>query len=96
MSDTTPTPAPVIASVRIAAPPDVVFPYFTDQSLATKWIAERADLDPRPGGMFAVDVQGNPARGTSSKSTRPIASCSPGAWRARLGCRLAAAPSKWC
>ncbi len=54
----------MIASVRIAAPPDVVFPYFTDQALATKWIAERADLDPRPGGVFAVDVQGNPARGT--------------------------------
>ena len=63
MSDTSTVP-PVIASVRIAAPPDVVFPYFTDQALATKWIAERADLDPRPGGVFAVDVQGNPARGT--------------------------------
>ena len=56
--------APVIVSVRIAAPPEVVFPYFTDAALATKWIAQTAALDPRPGGLFAIDVRGNPARGT--------------------------------
>ena len=58
-----PPAEPVTASVRIAAPPDVVFPYFTDPALATKWIAEVADLDARPGGVFAIDVRGNPARG---------------------------------
>jgi uncharacterized protein YndB with AHSA1/START domain len=55
---------PIVASVRIAAPPEVVFPYFTDPALATKWIAESAVLDPRPGGSFSIDVRGNPARGT--------------------------------
>jgi uncharacterized protein YndB with AHSA1/START domain len=55
--------APVTASVRIAAPPEVVFPYFTDPALAVKWIAEAALLDPRPGGTFSVNVRGNPARG---------------------------------
>jgi uncharacterized protein YndB with AHSA1/START domain len=55
--------SPVTASVRIAAPPDVVFPYFTDPALAVKWIADAALLDPRPGGTFSVDVRGNPARG---------------------------------
>jgi uncharacterized protein YndB with AHSA1/START domain len=54
---------PVVASVRIAAPPDVVFPYFTDPVLATKWIADSAELDARPGGLFHIVVQGNPARG---------------------------------
>jgi uncharacterized protein YndB with AHSA1/START domain len=54
---------PVVASVRIAAPPDVVFPYFTDPLLATKWIAQSAELDPRPGGLFHIVVEGNPARG---------------------------------
>jgi uncharacterized protein YndB with AHSA1/START domain len=54
---------PITASVRIAAPPDVVFPYFTDRALATRWIADAAYLDARPGGTFAVDVRGNPARG---------------------------------
>jgi uncharacterized protein YndB with AHSA1/START domain len=54
---------PVIASVRIAAPPEVVFPYFTDPALAVKWIANTAYLDARPGGTLAIDVRGNPARG---------------------------------
>lgn len=54
---------PITVSVRIAAPPDVVFPYFTDPSLATRWIADAAHLDPRVGGTFALDVRGNPARG---------------------------------
>jgi uncharacterized protein YndB with AHSA1/START domain len=57
------TDAPVTATVRIAAPPDVVFPYFTDPALATRWIANAALLDPRPGGIFSVDVRGNPALG---------------------------------
>ena len=54
---------PVTASVRIAAPPEVVFPYFTDPALAVKWIADAAYLDPRPGGTFSVNVRGNPALG---------------------------------
>jgi uncharacterized protein YndB with AHSA1/START domain len=54
---------PVTASVRIAAAPEVVFPYFTDPALAVKWIADAAYLDARPGGTFSVDVRGNPARG---------------------------------
>jgi uncharacterized protein YndB with AHSA1/START domain len=54
---------PVVASVRIDAPPEVVFPYFTDPALAVKWIADAAYLDARPGGTFSLDVQGNPARG---------------------------------
>ena len=54
---------PVTASVRIAAPPEVVFPYFTDPGLAVKWIADAAFLDARPGGTFSLDVRGNPARG---------------------------------
>ena len=54
---------PVTASVRIAAPPEVVFPYFTDPALAVKWIADTAYLDACPGGTLAIDVRGNPARG---------------------------------
>ncbi len=63
-SQTSPMPtAPVVASVRIAAAPEVVFPYFTDPALATKWIAQSAELDARPGGLFHIVVEGNPARG---------------------------------
>ena len=53
----------ISASVRIAAPPDVVFPYFTDPQLMVTWIGERADLDARPGGTFTVDFEGTAARG---------------------------------
>ena len=55
---------PVVASVRIAAVPEVVFPYFTDPELVTTWLAQKADLDPRPGGLFAIDVDGGQARGS--------------------------------
>jgi uncharacterized protein YndB with AHSA1/START domain len=54
----------VTATTRIAAPPEVVFPYFTDPALIVTWIGDRADLDPKPGGVFAVDVGTSPARGT--------------------------------
>jgi uncharacterized protein YndB with AHSA1/START domain len=54
----------ISASVRIAAPPEVVFPYFTDPQLMVTWIGERVDLDARPGGTFAVDFGGAAARGS--------------------------------
>jgi uncharacterized protein YndB with AHSA1/START domain len=52
------------ASVRIAAPPEVVFPYFTDPQLMVTWIGARAHLDAQPGGTFAVDFGGTAARGS--------------------------------
>ena len=54
----------ISASVRIAAPPEVVFAYFTDPQLLVTWIGERADLDAQPGGTFAVDFAGTAARGS--------------------------------
>jgi uncharacterized protein YndB with AHSA1/START domain len=54
----------ISASVRIAAPPEVVFPYFTDPGLIVTWIGERAELDARAGGAFAVDFGNVAARGT--------------------------------
>jgi len=54
----------ISASVRIAAPPAVVFPYFTDPELMVTWIGERVALDARPGGAFAVDFGEVAARGS--------------------------------
>jgi uncharacterized protein YndB with AHSA1/START domain len=54
----------ISTSVRIAAPPEVVFPYFTDSKLMVTWIGERADLDARPGGTFALDFGEVAARGS--------------------------------
>ncbi len=54
----------ISASVRIAAPPEVVFPYFTDPQLIVTWIGERAELDACPGGTFAVDFGSTTALGS--------------------------------
>lgn len=51
------------ATVRIGAPPAVVFPYFTDPDLMVRWIGEWADLNPEPGGAFALDINKTPVRG---------------------------------
>ena len=43
---------------RIAAPPEMVFPYFTDPERFLRWQGFDADLEPRPGGTFRVTVTG--------------------------------------
>jgi uncharacterized protein YndB with AHSA1/START domain len=54
----------IVATQHISAPPEVVFPYFTDPALIVEWIGERAELDPRPGGVFFLDMGQVAARGT--------------------------------
>ena len=57
-------PKVLMASVRIAAPPADVFPYFTDSALLIQWLGESADLHPQPGGLFSLDFSNNtPVRG---------------------------------
>ncbi|MBV9041339.1 MAG: SRPBCC domain-containing protein [Acidimicrobiia bacterium] len=43
---------------RIAAPPEIVFSYFTDPDRYRIWQGVDADLDPRPGGLFRVRMTG--------------------------------------
>ena len=43
---------------RIEAPVDVVFSYFVDPEKYRLWKGERAELDPRPGGRYRVDMDG--------------------------------------
>ena len=50
-------------SIEIAAPPQVVFDYLTTNEGMTAWMGQYADLDPTPGGRFAVDIAGYPVRG---------------------------------
>ena len=56
-------PQALTASVRIAAPPSTVFGYLVDPALLVRWIGEWADLDPRPGGVFSLDVGAAAVRG---------------------------------
>jgi uncharacterized protein YndB with AHSA1/START domain len=49
---------PLRSEIRIAAPPETVFPYFTDPARMTDWMGIAALLDPRPGGTFRVEANG--------------------------------------
>ena len=50
-----PPTEPIRCELRIAAPPEVVFPYFTDPARMVDWMGVAAVLDPRPGGTFRVE-----------------------------------------
>jgi uncharacterized protein YndB with AHSA1/START domain len=45
-------------TVTVAAPPEAVFEYFTDPAKMVQWMGIEATLDPQPGGVFRVDVNG--------------------------------------
>lgn len=49
-----PLPTPITASIRIAAPPDVVFPYLIDPPLLARWFGDATGSTPEPGGVFAL------------------------------------------
>ena len=44
--------------VRIAAGPATVFEFFTDPAKMVRWMGTEATLDPRPGGVFRVNPNG--------------------------------------
>ncbi len=51
------------ASIEIDATPETVFRYLTTEAGITTWMGQHAELDPQPGGGFAVDIAGHPVRG---------------------------------
>ena len=44
--------------LRINARPETVFQYFTDPKRILQWQGFKAELDPRPGGIYRVDMHG--------------------------------------
>jgi uncharacterized protein YndB with AHSA1/START domain len=56
-----PTDVVVEHEVRIAAPPETVFAYFTDPARLANWMGSSATLDPRPGGVCRVEFEGRAA-----------------------------------
>ncbi len=50
--------AAVERELRIAARPEIVFSYFTDPEKLRRWKGVEAELDPRPGGIYRVNVTG--------------------------------------
>ncbi len=52
------TAAVVERELRIAASPEVVYEFFVDPDRMIQWMGRKAELDPRPGGLFRVDLNG--------------------------------------
>ncbi len=50
-------------SVRIDAPPSLVFAHFTRADLLAAWMGDGADVDPRPDGRFVLYINGGPIAG---------------------------------
>ncbi|WP_166983152.1 SRPBCC domain-containing protein [Paramicrobacterium fandaimingii] len=51
-------------SIDIDAAPETVFAYLTTDAGMQAWMGQHAELNPTPGGTFAVDIAGHPVRGT--------------------------------
>jgi uncharacterized protein YndB with AHSA1/START domain len=50
--------------IAIAARPETVWEFLVDPEKATRWMGQVAELDPRPGGRYRVEIlPGNTARG---------------------------------
>jgi uncharacterized protein YndB with AHSA1/START domain len=63
MSEAAPEHA-VELEIRLAAPPEAVFPYLVESERYSMWQGVRADLDARPGGLYRVWMDtGTVARG---------------------------------
>ena len=43
---------------RVRARPEIVFAFFTDAALYRRWKGDDAELDPRPGGLYRVQMPG--------------------------------------
>jgi uncharacterized protein YndB with AHSA1/START domain len=50
-------------SIDIEAPPEIVFAHLVTPEGMLAWLGQHAELDAKPGGVFAVDIDGNPVRG---------------------------------
>jgi uncharacterized protein YndB with AHSA1/START domain len=51
-------------TISIAASPETVWEFFVDPDKLIRWKGMRADLDPRPGGVYRCEViPGHTARG---------------------------------
>ena len=58
--------------VRIEASRETVFEFFTDPAKIIQWNGQSATLEPTPGGLYRVDVNGrNIARGEYIEVTPP-------------------------
>jgi len=48
----------VEVEIRIAGSPEAVFAYLVDPEKMVRWMGAYAESDPRPGGVYALDING--------------------------------------
>jgi uncharacterized protein YndB with AHSA1/START domain len=60
-----------VVKLHIDAPPEIVFDCFCDPAALVSWMGDRAELEPRPGGVFAVDIDDMAVRGEYKVVERP-------------------------
>jgi uncharacterized protein YndB with AHSA1/START domain len=62
--ETTAETTSVEREIAIAASPETVWQFLVDPDKATRWMGQAASFDPRPGGVYRVEViPGDTARG---------------------------------
>lgn len=66
-------------SIHIAADPEAVFHYFTNATALARWMGDRAEVDPRPGGQFTIYFADRRVKGRYLELDRPGGWSSPGA-----------------
>jgi uncharacterized protein YndB with AHSA1/START domain len=49
----------LVVERRVAASPATVFSFFADRDQWLRWQGVEADIDPRPGGLFRINVRGD-------------------------------------
>jgi uncharacterized protein YndB with AHSA1/START domain len=49
--------------IWIDAPPEAIYPYLVQPELATAWMGDQSWNDPRPGGVFRLDIRGHVTSG---------------------------------
>jgi uncharacterized protein YndB with AHSA1/START domain len=55
---------PIVVKRRIAAPPSIVYSYLTESDRWARWQGDRATIEPKRGGVFALSMaNGMKARG---------------------------------
>jgi uncharacterized protein YndB with AHSA1/START domain len=48
----------LIKEIFIDATPEEIFPYLTEPKYYTRWMGIAAEMDPRPGGQYRIDLNG--------------------------------------
>jgi len=79
---------PLVVQREVAAPPATVFAFLTDPEKILRWMGTEATLEPRPGGLYLLNIGGKTLPAVSlPRSYRSTASPTALAGRGAKRCR---------